>query len=84
MKYYIYIQHLINNNTLDLYACLTQLNQVLKIEENITLPLPILSMSIISLYYNVSLLKMDLVTLPYKVVQHGTFKHLCILEHFTF
>ncbi len=34
-KYYIYIQRLINNNTLDLYACLNQLKQVLKIEEDI-------------------------------------------------
>ncbi len=33
-KYYIYIQHLFNNNTLDLYTCLTQLKQALKIEEN--------------------------------------------------
>ncbi len=34
-KYYIYIQRLFNNNTLCLYACLTQLKQALKIEENI-------------------------------------------------
>ena len=34
-KYYIYIQRLFNNNTLDLYVCLTQLKQALKIEENI-------------------------------------------------
>ncbi len=34
-KYYIYIQCLFNNNTLDLYACLTQLQQALKVEENI-------------------------------------------------
>ncbi len=34
-KYYIYIQHLFNNNTLDLYACLNQLKQTLTIEENI-------------------------------------------------
>ncbi len=34
-KYYIYIQHLFNNNTLDLYACLTKLKQALKISENI-------------------------------------------------
>ncbi len=32
-KYYIYIQRLFNNNTLDLYACPTQLKQALKIEE---------------------------------------------------
>ncbi len=31
-KYYIYIQRLFNNNTLDLYVCLTQLKQALKIE----------------------------------------------------
>ncbi len=30
VKYYIYIQHLFNNSTLDLYACLTQLKQALK------------------------------------------------------
>ncbi len=32
-KYYIYIQHLFNNNTLDLYlyTCLNQLKQALKI-----------------------------------------------------
>ncbi len=35
VKYYIYIQHLFNNNTLDLYACLTQLKQALIIEEHI-------------------------------------------------
>ncbi len=29
-KYYIYIQWLINNNTLDLYACLTQKKQALR------------------------------------------------------
>ncbi len=34
-KYYIYIQPLFNNNTLDLYACLNQLKQPLKTEENI-------------------------------------------------
>ncbi len=34
-KYYIYIQRLFNNNTLDLYVCLSQLKQALKIEENI-------------------------------------------------
>ncbi len=34
-KYYIYIQRLFNNNTLDLYVCLTQLKQALQIEENI-------------------------------------------------
>ncbi len=36
-KYYIYIQRLFNNNTLDLYVCLAQLQlkQALKIEENI-------------------------------------------------
>ncbi len=34
-KYYIYIQQLFNNNTLDLYVCLTQLKEALKIEENI-------------------------------------------------
>ncbi len=34
-KYYIYTQLLFNNNTLDLYVCLTQLKQALKIEENI-------------------------------------------------
>ncbi len=34
-KYYVYIQHLFNNNTLDLYACLAQLKQALKREENI-------------------------------------------------
>ncbi len=34
-KYYIHIQCLFNNNTLDLYACLTQLKQALKTEENI-------------------------------------------------
>ncbi len=33
--YYIYIQRLFNNNALDFYVCLTQLNQALKIEENI-------------------------------------------------
>ncbi len=31
-KYYIYIQRLFNSSTLDLYACLTQLKQTLKIE----------------------------------------------------
>ncbi len=35
-KYYIYIQRVFNNNTLDLYICLTQLKQALKIEENIS------------------------------------------------
>ncbi len=35
IKYYIYIQRLFNNNTLDLYVCLTQLKQAWKIEENI-------------------------------------------------
>ncbi len=34
-KHYIYIQRLFNNNTLDLYVCLTQLKQALRIEENI-------------------------------------------------
>ncbi len=34
-KYYIYIQCLFNNNTLDLYICLTQLKQAMKIEEHI-------------------------------------------------
>ncbi len=34
-KYYIYIQRLFINNTLDLYTCLNQLKQALKIEENI-------------------------------------------------
>ncbi len=34
-KYYIYIQSLFNNNTLDLYTCLKQLKQALKTEENI-------------------------------------------------
>ncbi len=34
-KYYIYIQRLFNNNTLDLYTCLNQVKQALKIEENI-------------------------------------------------
>ncbi len=34
-KYYIYLQRLFNNNALDLYVCLTQLKQALKIEENI-------------------------------------------------
>ncbi len=34
-KYYIYIQWLFNNKTLDRYVCLTQLKQALKIEENI-------------------------------------------------
>ncbi len=34
-KYYIYIKCLFNNNTLELYICLTQLKQALKIEENI-------------------------------------------------
>ncbi len=32
---YIYIQRLFNNNTLDLNACLNQLEQALKTEENI-------------------------------------------------
>ncbi len=32
-KYYIYIQRLFNNNTLDLYTCLNQLKQALKTEE---------------------------------------------------
>ncbi len=35
VKCYIYIQRLFNNNTLDIYFCLTQLKQALKIEENI-------------------------------------------------
>ncbi len=35
VKYYIYIQRLFNNNTVDLYTCLTQLKQALKIEINI-------------------------------------------------
>ncbi len=34
-KYYIYIQRLFNNNKLDLYACLDQLKQASKTEENI-------------------------------------------------
>ncbi len=34
-KYYIYIQRIFNNNTLDLYACLNQLKQALRTEENI-------------------------------------------------
>ncbi len=34
-KYYIYIQRLFNNNTLELYTCPTQLKQALKTEENI-------------------------------------------------
>ncbi len=34
-KYYIYIQRLFNNNTLDLYTCLNQLKQALETEENI-------------------------------------------------
>ncbi len=34
-KYYIYVQRLFNNNTLDLYTCLNQLKQALKIERNI-------------------------------------------------
>ncbi len=34
-KYYIYIQRLHKNNTLDLYTCLNQLKQALKTEENI-------------------------------------------------
>ncbi len=34
-KYYIDIQRLFNNNTLDLHVCLPQLKQALKIEENI-------------------------------------------------
>ncbi len=33
-KRYIYIQRLFNNNTLDLYDCLTQIKQTLQIEEN--------------------------------------------------
>ncbi len=35
VKYYIYIQHFFNDNTLDLFACLIQLKQALKIEEHI-------------------------------------------------
>ncbi len=35
LVYYIYIQRLFNNNTLDLYDCLTQFMQALQIEENI-------------------------------------------------
>ncbi len=31
----MYIQRLFNNNTLDLYTCLNQLEQALKTEENI-------------------------------------------------
>ncbi len=34
-KYYIYIQRLFINNTLDLYTCLNQLKQAMKTEENI-------------------------------------------------
>ncbi len=34
-KYYIYIQHIFNNSILELYTCLTQLKQALKLEENI-------------------------------------------------
>ncbi len=34
-KYYIHIQCLFNNNTLELYTCLNQLKQALKAEENI-------------------------------------------------
>ncbi len=34
-KYYIYIQRLFNNNTRDLYNCLTLLKQALQIGENI-------------------------------------------------
>ncbi len=34
-KYYIYIQRLFNNNTLDLYTCLNQLKEALKTEEKI-------------------------------------------------
>ncbi len=34
-KYYIYIQRLFINDTLDLYPCLIQLKQALKAEENI-------------------------------------------------
>ncbi len=34
-KYYIHIEHLFNNNILDLYTCLNQLKQALKTEENI-------------------------------------------------
>ncbi len=34
-KYYIYIQRLFNNSTLDLYTCRNQLKQALKTEENI-------------------------------------------------
>ncbi len=35
LNFFIYIQSLFNNSTLDLYACLTQLKQALKIEENV-------------------------------------------------
>ncbi len=34
-KYYIYIQRLFNNNTLDLYLSVTQPKQALKIKEKI-------------------------------------------------
>ncbi len=34
VKYYIYIQRFFNDNTFDLYACLIQLKQALKIKEN--------------------------------------------------
>ncbi len=34
-KYYIYIQRVFNNNIRDLYVCLTQLKQALKIDEHI-------------------------------------------------
>ncbi len=34
-KYYIYIQHLFNNNILDLYTCLNKLKQALQTEEYI-------------------------------------------------
>ncbi len=34
-KYYIHIQHLFNNNTLDLYAFLNHLKCVLKTDKNI-------------------------------------------------
>ncbi len=35
IKYYIYIQRLFNDSTLDRYACLIQLKQALKIEGNV-------------------------------------------------
>ncbi len=35
VKYYICIQRLFNNNTLDLYACLNQLKQALKTEKKL-------------------------------------------------